>query len=127
MRTSLRIELADAEGALMRLIGLVERRGFTIAAMDKSETSGGQSTVTLSLAARDGARSMDVLARQVARLLDVRGVFTRDTDDRIAPRSQPGQWPLRTDGDKHVRPDTETRSDSTARPAADFRHHAARW
>lgn len=85
MRTSLRIELADAEGALMRLIGLVERRGFTIAAMDKSETSGGQSTVTLSLAARDDARSMDVLARQVARLLDVRGVFTRDTDDRIAP------------------------------------------
>ncbi|WP_323761973.1 ACT domain-containing protein [Maricaulis sp.] len=85
MRTSLRIELADSEGALMRLIGLVERRGFTIAAMDKSETSGSQSTVTLSLDARDEARNMDVLARQVARLLDVRSVFTRDPGDRIAP------------------------------------------
>lgn len=98
MRTSLRIELADAEGALMRLIGLVERRGFTIAAMDKSETAGGQSTVTLSLDARDSARNTDVLARQVARLLDVRGVFTRDTSDQIAPEiaaqaaASPDRW-----------------------------------
>ena len=85
MRTSLRIELADAEGALMRLIGLVERRGFTIATLDKDAASHGQSTVTMTLDARDGARNMDVLARQVARLLDVRGVFTSDTPARIAP------------------------------------------
>ncbi|OLF81130.1 hypothetical protein AWH62_00190 [Maricaulis sp. W15] len=85
MRTSLRIELADAEGALMRLIGLVERRGFTIATLDKDAASNGQSTVTMTLDARDGARNMDVLARQVARLLDVRGVFTRDNHPQIAP------------------------------------------
>ncbi|WP_291844296.1 ACT domain-containing protein [Maricaulis sp.] len=85
MRTSLRIELADAEGALMRLIGLVERRGFTIATLDKAAASNGQSTVTMMLDARDAARNMDVLARQVARLLDVRGVFTSDTHARIAP------------------------------------------
>ncbi|BDX00904.1 ACT domain-containing protein [Maricaulis maris] len=90
MRTSLRIELADAEGALMRLIGLVERRGFTIATLDKGEMSEGRSTVTMTLDARDGARNMDVLARQVARLFDVRGVFTRDAESPISPAMAPG-------------------------------------
>lgn len=85
MRTSLRIDIADAEGALMRLIGLIERRGFTIATLDKAASSNGQSTVTMSLDARDDARNMDVLARQVARLLDVRGVFTPDPQPHIAP------------------------------------------
>ncbi len=85
MRTSLRIDIADAEGALMRLIGLVERRGFTIATLDKALSSNGQSTVTMSLNARDEARDLDVLARQIARLLDVRGVFTPDTRHPIAP------------------------------------------
>jgi len=98
MRTSLQIELVDAEGALMRLIGLVERRGFTILTLDKSETSGSQFTVTMTLEARDDARNMDVLARQVARLLDVRTIFTRDAHNQIAPEiaaqaaADPDRW-----------------------------------
>jgi acetolactate synthase regulatory subunit len=76
MFDTLRVELAEAEGALMRLIGLVERRGFTIKAMDKTEAADGHATVTMHLAPRDGVRSLDVLIRQISRLLDVRAVFT---------------------------------------------------
>lgn len=76
MLNTLNIELAEAEGALMRLIGLVERRGYTIATLDKSEARDGQSTVTLQVKPRDAARQLDVLIRQIGRLLDVRAVFT---------------------------------------------------
>ena len=44
MLNTLIIELAEAEGALMRLIGLVERRGYMIGTLDKSEAREGQST-----------------------------------------------------------------------------------
>lgn len=76
MTHTLRIELDEREGALMRLIGLVERRGFTIDMLEKSEPRDGQSSISMTLAARDGARRMDVLVRQIARLFDVRAVFT---------------------------------------------------
>lgn len=76
MLNTLSIEIAEAEGALMRLIGLVERRGYTIATLDKSEAQGGQSTVTLKVKPRDAARQLDVLIRQIGRLMDVRAVFT---------------------------------------------------
>ncbi|WP_300543607.1 ACT domain-containing protein [Maricaulis sp.] len=76
MRDTLRIELSDSEGALMRLVGLVERRGFTIATLEKADAADGQSTVIMRLSARDGARSLDVLTRQIGRLFDVRAVFT---------------------------------------------------
>lgn len=76
MLNTLIIELAEAEGALMRLIGLVERRGYTIGTLDKSEAREGQSTITLQVTPRDAARQLDVLIRQIGRLMDVRTVFT---------------------------------------------------
>jgi len=76
LNETLCIELADAEGALMRLIGTVERRGFTIATLEKSQPADGRSAITLGLTPRDGVRSMDVLIRQIGRLVDVHAVFT---------------------------------------------------
>lgn len=76
MLDTLCIQLADSEGALMRLIGLVERRGFVVSTLEKTEAANGESTVTMGLKARDGVRSMDVLIRQIGRLFDVRAVFT---------------------------------------------------
>ena len=75
MSNTLRIELADREGALMRLIGLIERRGFAIARMDKSPAESGQAMITMSVAAREGARRIDVLVRQISRLFEVESVF----------------------------------------------------
>jgi acetolactate synthase II small subunit len=76
MLDTLVIELAEAEGALMRLIGLVERRGYVIATLDKREAADGQATVTFTLKPRDASRQLDVLIRQIGRLMDVRAVFT---------------------------------------------------
>jgi acetolactate synthase II small subunit len=75
MTNTLRIEILESEGALTRLIGLVERRGFHIARMNKTSPHEGHSTVTLDVVARERLRPTDVLTRQIARLLDVRTVM----------------------------------------------------
>lgn len=81
MSTILRIELTETEGALTRLVGLVERRGFTISTLSKDAPADGGASITLEVAAREGVRQIDVLMRQIARLFDVRDVF--------APEMQP--------------------------------------
>ena len=62
--------LDQAEGALVRLLGTVERRGFTLAGMSADSTEAG-TRVRLQL---DGARDLLVLCRQIERLIDVREV-----------------------------------------------------
>jgi acetolactate synthase II small subunit len=75
MINTLRIEILESEGALTRLIGLVERRGFHIASMAKSSPTDGRAMVTLDVVARESVRQADVLARQIARLFDVESVL----------------------------------------------------
>ena len=65
----LSLTLAPAEGALVRVLGLIERRGFRLGAM-RSQPSPRGLDVVLQLPA-DG-RPGDVLLRQVRRLHDVR-------------------------------------------------------
>ena len=60
--------LSNAEGALVRTLGLIERRGFRLGAMSTRPTPHGLS-LTVSLAA-DG-RPADILLRQIRRLSDV--------------------------------------------------------
>ncbi len=63
------IEYAPAEGALLRLLGLIERRGFRVCAIDMAELpGGGRAIATLDLAARDGARALETLGLQLRRL-----------------------------------------------------------
>ena len=64
----LSLTLAPAEGALVRVLGLIERRGFRLGAM-RSEPSPRGLDVFLQLPAD---RPGDVLLRQVQRLHDVR-------------------------------------------------------
>ena len=60
--------LANAEGALVRVLGLIERRGFRLAQMSTKPTAHGlQLTVTLP----SDTRPADVLLRQIRRLHDV--------------------------------------------------------
>jgi acetolactate synthase II small subunit len=60
--------LANAEGALVRVLGLIERRGFRLGSMQTRATPHGlQLTMTLP---GDG-RPADVLLRQLRRLHDV--------------------------------------------------------
>ena len=60
--------LANAEGAVVRVLGLIERRGFRLGSMQTRATPHGlQLTMTLP---GDG-RPADVLLRQIRRLHDV--------------------------------------------------------
>jgi acetolactate synthase-1/3 small subunit len=71
------LQIDRAEGSLQRLIGVIERRGFDIERMSVTD-SGANREVRLHLNARDAGRCIDVLGRQIDRLIGVR---------RIAPAS----------------------------------------
>jgi acetolactate synthase II small subunit len=67
------ISFKPAEGALIRILGLIERRGFKLRdlAVRDEDTD---ASIVVDLTARDAARELHVLARQVARLIDVKSV-----------------------------------------------------
>ncbi|MGQ0532784.1 MAG: ACT domain-containing protein [Caulobacteraceae bacterium] len=62
-----------AEGSLQRLIGVIERRGFDIDRMTLTE-NGAHREVRLCVRARDAGRCMEVLGRQLDRLIGVRRI-----------------------------------------------------
>ena len=73
MTSRVAIEFAPAEGALVRIVGLVERRGFLVRGVAMTDRDG-RGTLTLDVEPRDAARSLDVLSLQVGRLHGVRSV-----------------------------------------------------
>lgn len=85
MTDRITIEYAPNEGATLRLLGLIERRGFRITAISMAEAAGGRhATLSLDLSARGGARALDTLGLQLRRLSDVQWVGA-------APRPQLGR------------------------------------
>ena len=73
MTTTLHIELEDTEGALPRLIGLIERRGFLIDGLAMHAGAEGRS-LAVTVRGRDAGRCVEVLGRQIDRLLGMRRV-----------------------------------------------------
>lgn len=73
MNTQLLIRFKPAEGAIIRILGLIERRGFALRdlAVQDEDTDG---SLVVELSPRDQKRQVDVLARQVGRLIDVKSV-----------------------------------------------------
>ncbi|MCG8442860.1 MAG: ACT domain-containing protein [Caulobacterales bacterium] len=69
------ITLSEAEGAAIRVLGLVERRGWTIHAATLEPPNGGKRRLALIARPRDGARDPRVLRRQLERLFDVEAVI----------------------------------------------------
>jgi acetolactate synthase II small subunit len=61
------------EGAVTRMLGLVERRGFALKTIAMAGDSNPASLV-MDVEARDPLRRFDVLARQLERLIEVRSV-----------------------------------------------------
>ena len=70
MSDRIRIAFRDEEGALIRILGTIERRGYRLLAVEAN--AGG---LSLELAARDPGRRLDVLAAQLRRLHDVTDVI----------------------------------------------------
>jgi acetolactate synthase II small subunit len=68
----LAISLHRREGALVRALGTIERRGFSIVSLELTSTA---THLALS-ACIDGFRDPAVLVRQLARLIDVEDVHS---------------------------------------------------
>ena len=71
----LHIEFEPAEGAVLRLIGLVERRGYDVRSINLPISSEGRMNLDLGVCARDDNRDIGVLRRQIHRLIGVRRVL----------------------------------------------------
>lgn len=70
---SIRIEFDSREGAVRRLLGVIEARGFQVRAMSMGADIG-TSNMTVGVTPRDAGRCLDVLSRQIARVEGVRHV-----------------------------------------------------
>lgn len=68
MSIELKLQLKSAEGALIRTLGTIERRGFTLGSVQAREHNGG---IELKVAVDAHGRSVEVLIRQLKRLYDV--------------------------------------------------------
>ena len=69
------IAYRDEEGAIGRIVGLVERRGFELRGLTMTGEAAGHK-LTLDVAARDASRRFDVLDLQLRRLDGVSHVST---------------------------------------------------
>lgn len=71
MIQTLEISLGRAEGAIVRTLGLIERRGFIVNSV-ATRGDAHADTFVLLVEVTSRGRPFDVLVRQVLRLLDVR-------------------------------------------------------
>lgn len=70
MTDRLTIEFNPAEGAVVRMLGLIERRGYLLRGVVMSEQPKGASLV-VDVEPRDAGRRVNVVAEQLRRLIDV--------------------------------------------------------
>jgi len=68
------IDFNRSEGAVLRLIGLVERRGFEVTSVAMPQASIGPAQLTLGLQPREATRCFTTLTRHVAKVYGVTGV-----------------------------------------------------
>lgn len=73
MSDTIHIQIDRADGALQRLIGLVERRGFHIDAIDMAP-EGAALRIALTVRGRDAGRSIANLGLQIDRLFGTRRI-----------------------------------------------------
>ena len=73
MSERLVVSFTPTEGAVIRVLGLVERRGYSLRGLAMEERADCAS-MTIDLEARDASRRVEVVARQLDRLVDVNSV-----------------------------------------------------
>jgi acetolactate synthase-1/3 small subunit/acetolactate synthase II small subunit len=69
----LTVSLKPAEGAVIRVLGLIERRGYILRGLSMKERAGSASLV-VDVQPRDASRRVPVLSQQLNRLIDVQSV-----------------------------------------------------
>jgi len=71
MSRRLEITMAASEGALIRVLGTVERRGYSLNTLHVEKTSNENMQISMEL---ESDRDANVLCRQLGRLYDVQNV-----------------------------------------------------
>lgn len=74
MNRTIEVNLSRAEGAIVRTLGLIERRGFVVESVATQGDAQADSLV-LRVEVASRGRPVDVLVRQILRLIDVRQAF----------------------------------------------------
>jgi acetolactate synthase II small subunit len=69
----LEIHFTPGEGAVLRMLGLVERRGFRVCGIAMTEAAN-RGSLAVDLEPLDSGRHLDVIARQLGRLVDVQSI-----------------------------------------------------
>ncbi|KAA5801009.1 hypothetical protein F1654_13195 [Alkalicaulis satelles] len=72
MTCRIEIEFRPEEGAVLRLLGLVERRGYMVRAMTlPSIRAGSTAWLSMDVAPRDAGRRVETVCAQLAKMHDV--------------------------------------------------------
>ena len=71
MNHTLQMNVHKVEGALVRLLGLIERRGFAVTSMNAMTE---EHHVEVTVSVHSAGRSVETLTRQIQKLYDVRSV-----------------------------------------------------
>jgi acetolactate synthase regulatory subunit len=71
---TIKISFEGHEGALLRLLGLIQRRCFVVESIQMPETAGLLKTVTIAVNPMDTFHRIDNLKKQIERLQEVRSV-----------------------------------------------------
>lgn len=74
MTGRMRIDFMPAEGAVVRLIGLIERRGFQVRGLGMTEEDAERASLVVELEPRDPTRSLKTLDLQLRRIQGVRNI-----------------------------------------------------
>ena len=77
MNHTLKLTLQRVEGAVIRTLGLIERRGFAVTSI-QTDSDSESPHMELTLEVHSGQRSAETLTRHVAKLFDVRHVALVD-------------------------------------------------
>ena len=79
MTERLTVNFAPAEGAVLRILGLVERRGYALRGVSMSE-KGDNGVLVVDVEPRDASRRVNVVAQQLGRLVEVHSVALASCD-----------------------------------------------
>ena len=80
MKHEMQVELSACEGAMLRTVGLIERRGFMLRSCRLHDAEGGRRLLEVTL---ESGRPVEVLKRQLERLHDVLSVQLPATAQQV--------------------------------------------
>lgn len=72
MSQSIHIEIDRLEGTLLRVLGLIERRGFHIDEIDLYDLGADTRGLSVTVRPRDAGRNIDILGLQIDRLYGIK-------------------------------------------------------